>query len=373
MSFFILNIYLWTIKKNVSLLRQIMLTVLLWVFILLLGLFFLTYGVIILSNKFLPNRYYQGPISDHFDGRHFYFPGARKRALWEVLTWLLTRKQTSWPKKVEQNHHFPPPKKHTEDDKPQITYIGHSSILLQWKNLNILLDPIYSEKVGPSFLPWLKIARVSEPGIKFEDLPPINVVLITHGHYDHMDIDTLKRLQSEKNPLFISSLGHKRFLNDQEIQNVIEMDWWQKHKIDEKFQIIFLPTKHSSNRSLLDIDLTLWGCFGIELKDHGYILFGGDSAYGPHWKKIQEKLGVPRAALLPIGAYKPRWFMEMVHMNPEEMIEALNDLGDPKGIAIHFGTFPLTDEGIDEPVNALQKLKGTKDIWIPLPGESRQY
>lgn len=350
-----------------------MLYLLLMIFCVPILLIILFFGSVILTNRFRPNKFYQGPVTDHFDGRHFYYPGAQRKSLWEVLKWYWTRKPTPWPKKVELNTRFQPPAKHVEGEKPQVSYIGHASIFLQWKHLNILIDPVYSEKVGPSYVSWLKIRRVQEPGINFEDLPPIDIVLVSHGHYDHMDIETLKRLQEEKNPLFITSLGHKKVLNDEGVQNVIEMDWWQTHEVDKDFKIHFLPTKHASNRSLYDIDSSLWGCFGIESKDHGYVLFGGDSAYGHHWKMIKEKMGIPRLAMLPIGAYKPRWFMKRVHMDPSEMLDALKDLGDPKGMAIHFGTFPLSDEGIDEPVKTLQSLMGTKDIWIPLPGQTRQY
>jgi L-ascorbate metabolism protein UlaG (beta-lactamase superfamily) len=246
--------------------------------------------------------------------------------------------------------------------------------LLQTQQLNILTDPVWSQRVSP-FLS-LGPKRVREPGILFSTLPPIHVVLISHNHYDHMDIQTLIKLNKKFHPVFLVPLGNKLFLNNYGIQNVIELDWWQHYAINNA-KITFLPTKHWSSRWLNDKFRTLWGSFGIEVANQK-IYFAGDTGYGHHFIDIKNKWGKPTIAFLPIGSYQPEWFMRDNHLTPEEAVKSHIDLGAQTSIAIHFNTFQLSDEAIDQPVHDLQQaLKAhqliDQEFIILKEGESRNF
>lgn len=338
-----------------------------------IGLFFAS---ISLGAKLLPNWIYQGPVTDHFDGRKFHFKGMTNRTLSEVLYWRFSRKPVPWPKHVPLTKIFPAPQKRHTGNDPLITFIGHSSFLVQWKGLNILIDPVYQTFVGPNSWNLLAIKRVHEPGIKFDELPPIDVVLVSHNHFDHMDISTLRKLWEKDRPLIITGLGNRKKLENNGIEKVVELDWWDEKALNEDLEIQYLPAKHSSNRSVYDFDFTLWGGFAIKAKDK-YLYYSGDTAYDSHFKEIKNRLGSPFFAVLPIGAYEPRWFMDRVHMNPEEMLFAWKDLGAKYAMTVHFGMLPLADEGIDEPTDSLKGFMAEENltaeqIWIPLPGESRK-
>lgn len=346
------------------------------VVVLILVLSFILFVVCV--DVFLPNWIYKGPKTKHFNGRRFFFPGVAKRTPIDVFKWMLTRKPVKWPDHRPLERKYSPPPERVSGDTPLVTFISHASILVQWRNLNILIDPVYAETLGPQYCTWFNIKRVHEPGVSFDDLPPIDLVLVSHSHYDHMDIDVLKELSDTHQPLMVTGLGCKSFFDKKNIPNVVELDWWDSHTPAQDFKITFLPAIHSSNRSIFDVDFTLWGGFAIELKDQGYIYFSSDTGYGSHWKEIKAKLGPPRLAILPIGAYEVRWFMKRVHMNPEDMLQSMEDLSAQYGMAVHFGMFPLADEGIDEPVDFLSSFMREKSlsndyIWIPYPGESRNF
>lgn len=292
---------------------------------------------------------------NHFDGKLFYnlFPKTKKRRLRDVLSWLMFRKAVRWPTqkpKIKQKV----PEKFVKGQQIHVTFVNHSTMLIQVKGVNILTDPIWSDRCSPFKLWGPK--RVASPGIKFNDLPPIDYVLISHNHYDHMDMPTLKLLNQKHNSHFFVSLGNLKYLQRHAIDRVCEMDWGQEEVlVHHRLKLIFVPAQHASGRGIFDQNKTLWGGFLIEHQNKR-IYFAGDTGYGSHFKYIREKYGSIDLAFLPIGAYMPKWFMSPVHMSPQDAVQAHIDLESKQSIAIHFGAFPLSDESIDAPT---QELKAT--------------
>lgn len=309
--------------------------------------------------------------SDHYDGKKFHNNPLSNHTFNDTLKWMLTRKPARWPKEVVYPKSTPP---RFAENELLITFVNHSTLLIQWDGINILTDPIWSQRAGP--LQGLGPKRVCEPGINFEDLPPIDLVLISHNHYDHMDLSTLRQIQNQFHPLFITGLGNRDYLERKKLENVIELDWWQKITPKAHIDITFVPSKHFSMRNVWNRNKTLWGGFVLKKEDE-LLYFAGDTAYGAHFKEIRNHFGSPKIAFLPIGAFEPRWFMEIVHMSPDEAIQAHQDLGSPKSIAIHFGTFRLADEDFDAPARllniGLKKNKISEEEFLILkPGESVQ-
>ncbi len=277
---------------------------------------------------------------------------ASQRGFRDLLHWLMHRKPIEWPTYVaseSQKVLFD----YVKDGQLRVTFINHSTFLIQANGLNILTDPIWSKRAGP----WgiLGPKRVIDPGVRFEDLPKIDVVLISHNHYDHLDLPTLKRLQGTHNPQFLVGKGNKTFLERQGIQHVQEFVWWEEQVLEKGPKITFVPAQHFSRRGLLDHNKTLWGGFVIQFQgDAGVIYFTGDSGFGPHFQQIKDYCGDIRLALLPIGAYSPRWFMAPVHLSPDDAAKVHQLLNPIISIGMHFGTFQLADEGYDDPANELR-------------------
>lgn len=302
--------------------------------------------------------YYNGPKSDHFNGKTFSNQERKDRNLFQLIKWLWTRHPEKWPQWVDITTSIPPER----SQELRITFINHASFLIQWNNLNILTDPIYSERASPfsSYGP----KRVHEPGIKFEDLPPIDYVLISHNHYDHLDLPTLKKLVEKDHPRFITGLGNDRYLEKEGIQNVIALDWWET-----SHGFTFVPAEHFSARWYNDRNRTLWGGFLIHHKNE-YLYFAGDTGFGPQFSQIQSRYGSPFVSFLPIGAYEPRWFMEVAHMDPIDAMEAHRLLGSKNSIGMHFGTFRLADESREAPLEMLKNERTTERFFTLDPGES---
>jgi L-ascorbate metabolism protein UlaG (beta-lactamase superfamily) len=288
--------------------------------------------------------------SDHFDGRRFFNPEAAARTrLWRVLRWLATRRKQRWPRWVEDEPAADPPAA-VGAGELAVTFVNHSTFLLQTDGLNVLTDPVWSERVSP--LRWAGPRRVRAPGLAFERLPPVHLVLVSHSHYDHMDLATLRRLERRFRPLFLTGLGNGRLLRSQGLRRVEELDWWHSLPTGAGVEVTMTPARHFSRRGLFDTNRSLWG--GFLLRDgRRKVYFAGDSAYGPHFAEIGRRAGGVDVALLPIGAYEPRWFMRSNHVNPDEAVRVHLDVQARQSVAMHFGTFQLTDEPIDEPVRAL--------------------
>lgn len=318
---------------------------------------------------------YFGPKSDHFDGERFFNPTPYKeKTFLDVLKWQLTKNKKKWPDQVT-NIATPEIKEntHIESNQVHVTFINHATFLLQLKNINILTDPIWSERASP--VQFLGPKRVRPPGLAFEQLPPIDIVLISHNHFDHMDKETIKRLEQKFSPQFIVGLGDKVLLQSFGVKNVIEMDWWQETRI-KNLTITYTPAQHFSARSLTDRFYSLWGGFMITNELNQNIYFSGDTGLSSYFSDIKKKFTEIHLAFLPIGAYEPRDFMKDNHTNPDDAVKAHLILEPNLSIGKHFGTFQLTDEGFEDPKIDLQKAKKENNInensFITLnEGESR--
>jgi len=288
-------------------------------------------------------------ISDHYDGKRFFNPKNHQlKSFIDVIEWKLKTTPEDWPSHV-RNKEYSLPK--LIDSKAVITFINHATYLLQLNNLTVLTDPIFSERSSP--VSFVGPKRVREPGVAMELLPKIDVVIISHNHYDHLDLESIKNLDAKFKPLFIVPLGDEELLLKNNIQNVKEVDWWEEVKVKNSI-ITFAPAQHWSSRGPFDSCKSLWGSYMISgqgLK----IYFAGDTGTGDHFLDIRNRLGSPDASLLPIGAYEPNWFMKPFHINPEQAVKAHLDLVSGLSFAMHFGTFQLSDEGIDRPVKELKE------------------
>jgi L-ascorbate metabolism protein UlaG (beta-lactamase superfamily) len=286
----------------------------------------------------------------HFDGKRFYNPDAPQvRGFLDVLRWKLTSRPEPWPNFVADVEPSTPPAR-VVGSELRATLVNHSTVLLQQRGSNILTDPIWSERASP--LSWMGPRRHRKPGISWEDLPPIDLVLLSHNHYDHLDLPALRQLAARGDSTFVVPVGVGRLLRSENIGPVHELDWGKACSFPN-FTIHSVPAMHFSGRGIFDGNKTLWCGYMIECPER-LVYFAGDTAFGTHFAQIREKFGSPHIALLPIGAYEPRWFMSPVHMAPDEAAKAHGILGAKTSIAIHHGTFQLTDEGIDTPPKQLR-------------------
>jgi L-ascorbate metabolism protein UlaG (beta-lactamase superfamily) len=303
------------------------------------------------------SRYYNGPVSDHFDGELFFDrSGVPPKGRPDLLRWMADRywrgTKAKWPAWAPSPYADRPPAR-VEGAACRICYVGHASWLIQTAGLNILLDPVWSKRASP--LRFIGPKRVNDPGVAFADLPPIDVVLVSHAHYDHLDVATLSRLAAAHRPRVITPLGNDAIMRNYDPAIAAEAhDWGDRVDIGAGLAVTLVPTRHWSARSLSDRNMSLWASFVIEAPD-GRIYFVADSGYGDgrNFRETRERHGPLRLAILPIGAYEPRWFMCDQHMNPAESVQALIDCGAELALAHHYGTFQLTDEAIDAPPAAL--------------------
>ena len=297
------------------------------------------------------NRYYQGPPSDHFDGVRFFNPGqpSTDRGLTAMLRWKLADGAAKWPTSVPVTAAKP----EARVTGMRVTMVGHASLLIQVAGMNVLTDPVWSERASPFMFAGPK--RVTAPGVAFNDLPPIDVILLSHCHYDHMDVATLRRLQAVHAPLMAMPLG-----NDTIVQAAVPNarclagDWWDRLPVGDSITTTMTPAYHWANRWPTDVRMALWAGHFIA-SPAGSIWFAGDTGYGDGviFEQVRERLGAPDVALIPIGAYEPRWFMAAQHVNPAEAVRIFRDVGAADALGIHWGTFQLTDEAREAPRLAL--------------------
>ena len=306
------------------------------------------------------------PYPGHFDGKHFFNPGAAEaRGLLDVLRWKLTSRAEPSPPFVSDVEQSKPPAR-VEGNELRVTLINHSTALLQQSGVNILTDPVWSERVSP--FTWIGPRRRRQPGVASQDLPPIDIVLISHDHYDHCDLATLERLAQRSQPQFIVPSGVSSRLRSRGIGPIHELDWGESASLAQT-AVHCVPALHFSGRSLSDRNRTLWCGYMIESLNR-MVYFAGDTGFGWHFAAIRERFGAPRLALLPIGAYEPRWFMKPVHMSPHDAVRAHEILDAQTSVAIHHGTFQLADDGIDTPRRELRALGASGSFLVLNNGES---
>jgi L-ascorbate metabolism protein UlaG (beta-lactamase superfamily) len=314
------------------------------------------------------------PISDHFDGTRFFNPdGSVDDKSWRDLLRFWGGRKTPWPKSVENRPHPPPPRS-VAGGETSLTFIGHVTFLIQADGVNLITHPFFGERASPFRHAGPK--RVRPPGVALEALPRIDLVLVSHNHYDHMDVRSLRRIEERWQPLFVTGLGNRDVLRKAGLGRVEELDWWDEIRHDG-LPIAFVPAQHWSRRGLFDRNRTLWGGFVVRSAGcAGGLYFAGDTGYPGPFRALRERLGAPDLALLPIGAYEPRWFMQPQHMNPEDAGEAFEKLGARTLCAMHWGTFKLTDEALDEPPVRIRKYFAERQLdpsrlWIFDIGETR--
>ena len=323
------------------------------------------------------NAYYQGPLSDHFDGLRFFNPGAAgPRGRLALLRWQLTDRGVAWPVSFPSPFMPDRPPSRIEGDAVRVSYIGHASFLLQTQGRNILIDPVWADRASP--FAFAGPRRVNPPGIAFEDLPQIDTVLVTHNHYDHMDVTTIGRLWQRFRPRIITPLGNDTILSASAPGLMAQaVDWDDVVDLDGGLAVHVEPTLHWSARGALDRSHALWASFVVETGPRK-IYCVGDSGFGNGETFHRVGQRHPRLALglLPIGAYEPRWFMRNSHMNPDEAVQALALCGAAQALGHHWGTFRLTNEAVEQPMTDLAAALakhgvGSERFAALRPGEVR--
>jgi len=314
----------------------------------------LSFSLLMLMLLSCSPRSYDGPVSDHFDGERFFNPGTpANKGFFRVLKWYATRERQPWPAFSELPSTDKPPQR-VEGNGLRIGFVGHVTLLIQTQGLNILTDPVWSDRASP--FTWIGPRRVHPPGIRFDDLPPIDVVLISHNHYDHLDLATIERLWRRDRPRFIMPLGNDALIRDRIPDARIDArDWGEQVVVAPEMTVHLEPMHHWSARSPWDRNRALWAAFVLATPG-GQIYFVGDTGYGggDNFRAAAAKYGPFRLAILPIGSYDPRWFMADNHMNPEEAVRAWNDLGQPPMLPTHYGMFQLADTGYEVPLRDLE-------------------
>lgn len=297
------------------------------------------------------NRYYDGPVTAHFDGIRFLNPGEPEtdRSVRDILRWKRTAPRTLWPKSIAVDPVVPD----AQVAGLRVTMVGHATQLIQITDLNILTDPVWSDRASP--LTFAGPRRVTTPGIVLDKLPPIHAILLSHNHYDHLDIPTLRALHAQHHPLIITPLGNDSIVHRHiPAARIRTGDWGDHFEIAPGAHVHIVPALHWSSRGLADRRMALWG--GFMLRAAGRLVyFAGDTGYGSGgiFKTLRAQFGATDLALLPIGGYGPRWFMAAQHTDPDEAIQIMLDLNARVALGIHWGTFKLTDEEREDPVSRL--------------------
>jgi L-ascorbate metabolism protein UlaG (beta-lactamase superfamily) len=318
------------------------------------------------------NPYYRGPVSDHFDGERFFYPGGPRDKTRRDLWGLFREPRAAWPKDAPTLP-CPRPPARVEGADIRATFVGHSTYLVQTQGLNLLTDPVWSSHAGP--LGRLGPKRATRPGLALEDLPPLDAILLSHNHYDHLDLATLARLARARPCPVWTPLGNDTLLKRHDSRiDARALDWGQSAKVGS-LKVTLEPALHWSARGLGDRRMALWGSFMIEGPD-GRLFYAGDTGFGDGslFSALAERYEGPlRLAILPIGAYAPRWFMREQHCDPDEAVAIFQALGAERAVACHWGTFQLTTEPYDEPPKRLAEALAQAGIarnrfLSPVPG-----
>jgi L-ascorbate metabolism protein UlaG (beta-lactamase superfamily) len=320
-------------------------------------------------------RGYEGRVSDHFDGSHFFNPDSGGHSFGDMVKWLWEMQTVSWPEWIDDPGQ-PSPPEIVASGKLRVTYVNHATVLIQIDSLNILTDPIWSMRAGPTS--WLGTKRVRNPGITLERLPKVDVVLISHDHYDHLDMPSLERIVERDHPMILVGLGVEALLPDKWHDLVRGMDWWETHTCEGSGTVFtFVPARHSSGRFPFREDLTLWGGFMIESRTGDQVYFAGDTGFGRFLESMRNRFEQIRLAILPVGNYEKRWFMKDQHMSPDDAVQAMLLLGAHKCVGIHFSTFAehpeqAIDAHDENLATALDKYRvPPSDFWLLKFGEGR--
>ena len=313
------------------------------------------------------------------------WPDSEPRGFLDVLRWSRQRRtQTLAPTPARGSFPTATPaimQPHAAPGSYTATWIGHSTVLLQMGCLNVITDPVFSERAFP--VQWMGPRRIMPPAVPIDALPPLDVVVLSHCHYDHLDKPAVKRLAHDHpQATWIVPLGLGGYVRGWGVREMLEVDWWQR--VDVKgIRVTATPARHFSARRLGDRNKSLWCGFAIE-HDDKRVYFAGDTAYHPEFRAIGERTGPFDLVMMPVGAYDPRWFMHVVHVDPEEAVRAYSEVATHGGtdvplmLCLHWGTFRLTDEPMDEPPHRTaarwraQGLDASK-LWIAQFGETRRW
>ena len=258
--------------------------------------------------------------------------------------------------------------------EPTVTWVGHATVLLQLDGVNLLTDPHWGRRASPVSFAGPK--RLQAPGLAFEDLPPIHVVVLSHDHFDHLDLGTVTRVAARHDPAFVVPLGLKGWLERQGVSRVVELDWWQDFEY-RGLRIVCTPAQHFSQRSLWDLNTRLWASWAV-LGSSRRVYFSGDTGYFDGFREIGERLGPFDLTALAIGAYMPPAIMRFVHLTPEQAVAAFQDLRGRTLLGIHWGTFDLADEPLEEPPARMSAEAARRGVppdraWILKLGETRRW
>lgn len=296
----------------------------------------------------------------HHDGERFFNTGLPRKAksFFKGLSMWLSTPKSQWPETVA-NTAIPDVNKNIADNQVSVTYVNHVTFLLQFNGLTVLTDPVWCKRASP--FKFMGPARVRKPGISLDNLPKIDLILISHNHYDHLDAKTLKQLNKKFSPKVFCPLGDGKLISSLGFKDVEEFDWWNNNQVNDQIKITFTPMQHWSARGLFDQYKSLWGSYVIEYNNKN-IFFGGDGGYCEHFKQIRQKIGAFDLSFVGIGSYEPRWFMQDMHTNPEEAAQIHLDLNSKLSVGMHFGTFQLSAESIDQPIIDLQIAKNKLQI-----------
>lgn len=321
------------------------------------------------SRRAVPETSADSHQREHFANGRYCNPGVPDHSFSQFLKWVTNRKIGAW-NRWNPSEPGPAPPSSVEGRELRVTFVNHSTVLLQTEGRNLLTDPVWSRRVSP--FSFAGPARHRAPGIRLEDLPPIHGILISHNHYDHLDLPTL-RLAAHHSPVVFCPLGLQRIVRSAGFHEVRELDWWHSHAWGT-LRIHSVPAQHFSSRTPFDRNRTLW-CGWVMEATAGNIYYAGDTGFGGFFAAIAERFAPVRLALLPIGAYEPEWFMGPIHMTPEQAIEARAILDAAVAVPIHYGTFSLADDSEVDPLDRLRRaLEHRSDaarFWVLEHGEGR--